>query len=182
MRRIVGAVALVAVLALPGCRREVAIASAGESTQPSSTPVAKAPRRPFFCEDRLPASALNDPVALRELIVAIQLREFPPMPECQPGEVCVQPCDEPTQCHKCEMLMTAAMYQFPKIGSESAAANAAALVLDERMEWDGGVALTFGDAVAQIGPRVLPHLRPHTGRSLMAERIIECVEKNERCM
>lgn len=180
-------IALAVLLAWAACRAE-RLETAGPSpgAAPSvATPVPLPPPRSLgICGDELPASALNDPQALGEIVAAVQLRSYipDPEPECTPGEPCVSPCDEDTQCHRCEMLETAALYRLAKLGTPAAAAQMASLILDPRMEWDAGRGLTVSDAAAQLGPPMLPLLRPHVATSRHARMIVECIERGKRCL
>lgn len=136
---------------------------------------------PALCGESLPTHVLDDPASLRELIVAMRLRERTPehqsMCEAGAGPAAL------SQCHKCEMLVYSAMYQFPKIGTDAAVSNAVSLMLDERMQWDGASAMTLADALFQFGPRVLPYLRPHVEKSGVAALAVECVEQGyTRCV
>ena len=90
---------------------------------------------------------------------------------------------EDAECHRCEMLLYRAMYQFPRIGTDAAISNAVSLMLDDRMQWDGAFAMTLADALFQFGPRVLPYLRPHVKSSGVAAFAVKCLEQGyTRCV
>ncbi|MFL6232118.1 MAG: hypothetical protein ACJ76N_03210 [Thermoanaerobaculia bacterium] len=35
--------------------------------------------------------------------------------------------------------------------------------------------------VTRMGPVVLPYLQPHTSESLLAQQIVECIERKQPC-
>jgi hypothetical protein len=78
--------------------------------------------------------------------------------------------------------MALAVDRLGAIQTEDAASEAAALVLDERLHWDAGSALLLGHAVAKMGDRVLPYLRPHVQSSPLAAIIVNCVEQHDPCI
>jgi hypothetical protein len=133
---------------------------------------------PALCGESLPTHVLDDAASMRELIVAMRLRERTPerqsMCEAGAGPAAL------SECHRCEMLLYTAIYQFPKIGTDAAISNAASLMLDERMQWDGAFGMTLADALFQFGPRVLPYLRPYVENSAVAAMAVRCIERRAR--
>jgi len=125
-----------------------------------------------FCPAALPEHALSDPRALHDLVVGARTRQFPP--ECFS-------CEEGTACASCDRLFALAIQQLSRIKTEDAAAQAAALVVDDRLHWDGGPALLLSHAVASMDGRVLPFLRPHVHSSPLAASIVECIEQHRPC-
>ena len=125
-----------------------------------------------FCPTAVPAAALDDPAALHALILDARTRHFPP--ECFS-------CEEETACAGCERFADLALARLTSLRTEGAAAEAAAVVADERMQWDGGAALMAGYHVSRMGPMVLPHLRPYASRSTLAAFIVDCMEHGKPC-
>jgi hypothetical protein len=133
---------------------------------------------PAVASQVLPAG----PKELQQVVLAIRLRVRDPEPDCVPGEVCVVSCAEGTVCAACEHLMIGALYALAAIDTNEAAEAAASLVLDRRLEWDAGHALSLVNAVTRMKSRVLPYLRPHVSESHLAEMIVGCIERGEPCM
>jgi hypothetical protein len=119
---------------------------------------------------------------LQQVVLAIRLRDPDPEPDCAPGKVCVVSCEEGTVCAACERLMIRALYALAAIDTNEAAEAAAFLVLDQRLDWDGGHALSLMNAVTRMKSRILPYLRPHVSESRLAEMIVGCIERGEPCM
>jgi hypothetical protein len=126
-----------------------------------------------FCPAELPKAALNDPVALRAIIVDARTREFP--------AACFS-CEEGSACASCDRLFGLAVRQLGNLRTDTAAQQAAALVFDNRLHWDAGPALIFGSQVTRMGSILLPYLRPRSSESLLAQRIIECIETKDPCI
>jgi len=78
--------------------------------------------------------------------------------------------------------MADAMRRLAAIQSEDAAIQAAALVLDKKLAWDGGHALLLAHAVAGMGERVVPYLEPHAKESPLAEIILRCIAQKQPCI
>lgn len=125
------------------------------------------------CPNEIPAAIRDDPRALHDLIVDARMRRFPPQ--------CTS-CEVGTACESCERLMVEAMRRLAAIQSEDAAIQAAALVLDKKLEWDGGPALLLAHAVAGMGERVVPYLEPHKNESPLAEIILQCIAQKHPCI
>jgi hypothetical protein len=132
------------------------------------------------CDGEIHPDVAGDPQKLHDMIVLIRLSDTS-MPVVCDGGICVYPCDEDDNCGRCDRQLTAAIYQLGRLRSEEAARLAAALVLDKRMEWDGGAALAVAGSFAQIGPVILPYLEPYRSNSRLADRIMNCVQRGERC-
>jgi hypothetical protein len=125
-----------------------------------------------LCPSQLPASALNDPVALRTIIVDARTRRF--APSCWA-------CEEGSACASCERLFGLAARQLSELRTKQAAQEAVALVLDTRLNWDAGPALILAREITRMGPIVLPYLRPHASESFLAKQIVECIETKDPC-
>ena len=125
------------------------------------------------CPNGIPAAIRDDPRALHDLIVDARMRRFP--------ERCTS-CERGTACESCERLMVDAMRRLAAIQSEDAAIQAAALVLDKKLAWDGGPALLLAHAVAGMGDRVVPYLQPHAKESPLAEIILQCIAQKRPCI
>lgn len=125
------------------------------------------------CPNEIPAAIRDDPRALHDLIVDARMRRFPPQ--------CFS-CEVGTACETCERLMIDAMRRLAVIQSEDAAIQAAALVLDKKLAWDGGHALLLAHAVAGMGERVVPYLEPHAKESALAEIILQCIAQKHPCI
>ena len=125
-----------------------------------------------FCPSEVPAALTDDPGALRQLIVDARMRRFP--------EACFS-CEEGTACASCERLVGLALQKLSSIRTDKAAQVAASIVIDERLHWDAGAALTVAREVSSMGTIVLPYLQPHTARSPLAAHIVRCLEHHEPC-
>jgi hypothetical protein len=90
----------------------------------------------------VPFEIRNNPRALHDLIVDARTRRFP--------ELCFS-CEEGSACYSCERLVDLAMEALVAVPTDDAAKEAAAIVVDYRLQWDGGPALMMGySAVATI--------------------------------
>ena len=133
------------------------------------------------CDGELDADVAEDPQKLHDAIVRIRISDTSMPVVCDRG-ICISPCDENDNCGRCERALVKNIYQLGRLRSEDAARLAAALVIDTRMRWDGGVALLMTDSFALMGPVIVPYLEPHRSRSPLADMIINCIQRGERCL
>lgn len=131
----------------------------------------------------LPSRVLpDDPTELERVITGVKLRDPEgESPECSSGEVCVASCEEGTICAACERVLTDALHKLSTIETDEAARVGAALVLDDRLDWDGGHALTVAWSITRMKARVLPYLEPYVAKSSLAEMIVDCIRRNHPC-
>jgi hypothetical protein len=138
-----------------------------------------APPNKITCSGELPTAAIGDPARLSDLILAIRTSDSSDPVLCEEG-ICVSPCEENSNCGRCDATLTKALYELGRLGSDDAAIVASSLVLNERMKWDGGLALTAADSFSRLGALILPYLKSHTSKSSLAATIVSCIESGQR--
>jgi hypothetical protein len=77
----------------------------------------------------------------------------------------------------CEQVYWGAYKRLVDLNNDAAAQAAVQLLIDPRLHWDAGDALTAVDITARLGDRVKPHLLRHVHTSELAKFTVECINR-----
>jgi hypothetical protein len=80
----------------------------------------------------------------------------------------------------CEKVYWNAYTRLAELNTDAAGQAAAQLLLDRRLNWDAGDALTAVDITARLGTHVRAHLAKHVETSVMAKHVVECIDEGRR--
>jgi hypothetical protein len=81
---------------------------------------------------------------------------------------------------RCEAVLWDAFGRLVALRNDAAAKLSADLLLDQKLSWDAGDALTVADFVARLGPLVRPYLEPHAKASTLAKFTLECIAEGRK--
>jgi hypothetical protein len=83
----------------------------------------------------------------------------------------------------CEKVYWSAYIRLVELDDDAAAKAAAALLLNPRLMWDAGDALTAADITARLGSRVRPYLMKEIDTSPLAKLTVDCINEGRKtCM
>lgn len=80
----------------------------------------------------------------------------------------------------CEQAYWSAYSRLVELNNDAAAQAAVQLLVDSRVHWDAGDALTAADITARLGARVKPYLLKHVQTSQLAKFTVECINRGSK--
>jgi hypothetical protein len=80
----------------------------------------------------------------------------------------------------CEKVYWSAYARLAALNNDAAGKAAAQLLLDSRLAWDAGDALTASDITARLGSHVKPHLLKHVESSQLAKSTVQCINRGSK--